>query len=101
MALRRYTPLNPSRGTVIPADIRQAVHERDLGCVGATLGWPSHRDKRGIELDHVRASHGLGMKSATELGNLVALCNDCHRYKTDHGREARPLLLAYLRGETP
>lgn len=96
MTLRRYAPIPKSRGTTIPAEVRRAVHERDLGCVGARLGWPCHVDKRGIELDHVRASHGVGMKSPSTVDNLVALCNDCHRWKTEHGREARPLLVAYL-----
>jgi 5-methylcytosine-specific restriction endonuclease McrA len=94
--VRRNVPLRASRGTVIPAEVRRAVHERDLGCVGAKLGWPSHRDKRGIELDHVRASHGMGMKSPSTADNLVALCPDCHLWRTEHGREARPILLAYL-----
>ena len=94
--LRRYAPLAPSRGNVIPRAIRRAVHERDLGCVGEKLGWPCHQGRRGIELDHVRASHATGRKSETSVGNLVALCPDCHRWKTEHGREARPLLLRYL-----
>jgi len=96
MTLRRYAAPKASRGTTIPAAVRRAVHERDLGCVGARLGWSSHTDKRGIELDHVRASHGVGMKSPSTPDNLVALCNDCHRWKTEHGREARPQLIAYL-----
>ena len=37
------------------------------------------------------------MKSETTAANLVSLCGDHHRWKTEHGREARPLLLAYLR----
>jgi 5-methylcytosine-specific restriction endonuclease McrA len=49
-----------------------------------------------LELDHVRASGGLGMKSRTTLDNLVTLCAAHHRYKTEHGRTVRPLLIAYL-----
>lgn len=97
MTLRRYAPMKPSRGTVIPAAIRLAVHLRDNGCVGRKLGWPGDHTSA-LELDHVRASGGMGMKSDTAEGNLVALCGECHRWKTAHGREARPQLLDYLAG---
>lgn len=93
--LRRYAPMNPSRGTTIPASLRLTVHLRDNGCVGQRLGWPGPHTSA-LELDHVRASGGLGMKSPTTADNLVALCGECHRYKTAHGREARPQLVAYL-----
>jgi hypothetical protein len=54
------------------------------------------------EQDHVRASHGIGMKSESVASNLVLLCGLHHRWKTEHGREARPLLLEYLeRAESP
>jgi 5-methylcytosine-specific restriction endonuclease McrA len=88
--------MKPSRGTVISAAIRLAVHLRDDGCVGARLGWPGQHTSA-LELDHVRAG-GMGMKSRTTEDNLVALCGECHRWKTAHGREARPALLAYLEG---
>lgn len=95
MTLRRRTPMKPSRGTTIPADIRLAVHLRDNGCVGQRLGWPGPHTSR-LELDHVRASGGIGMKSRTAADNLVALCADCHQRKTLNGRALRPELLRYL-----
>lgn len=95
MTLRRYAAMKPSRGTVIPAAVRLEVHLRDNGCVGARLGWPGTHSTA-LELDHVRASGGLGMKSRTTPDNLIALCGECHRWKTAHGREARPQLVAYL-----
>lgn len=95
MTLRRYAPLKPSRGTVIPTDVRYRVHARDGGCVGPRAGLPG--DCLGsVEQDHVRASGGLGMKSRSTPDNLVDLCAGHHRYKTLNGRRARPLLLAYL-----
>jgi 5-methylcytosine-specific restriction endonuclease McrA len=95
MTLRRYAPMKSSRGTVIPGDVRVVVLTRDQGCVGPRVGMPG--DCGGsLELDHVRASHGMGMKSSTEPGNLVALCGSHHRWKTSNGRAARPILLAYL-----
>ena len=94
MTLRRYAPMKPSRGTVIPPHVRLAVLQRDQGCVG--FGRLPGDCGGGIELDHVRASHGMGMKSDTTADNLVSLCGQHHRYKTEHGREARPLLVEYL-----
>jgi 5-methylcytosine-specific restriction endonuclease McrA len=49
-----------------------------------------------LDVDHVRASGGLGMKSPTVRTNLVVLCRFHHRQKTDWGKTWRPLLLAYL-----
>lgn len=95
MTLRRFTPLKASRGTVIPDEVRRMVILRDRGCVGPRAGLPGPC-VNAIELDHVRASHGIGMKSETSARNLVSLCSSHHRYKTGFGREARPLLLRYL-----
>ena len=96
MTLRRYAPMKPSRGTVIPPAVRIRVLTRDNGCVG--FGRFPGSCSGALELDHVRASHGMGMKSETAEGNLVSLCGQHHRWKTGFGREARPILLAYLAG---
>lgn len=94
VSLRRYAPMKPSRGTQIPGELRLVVYRRDGGCVGAKcFDGPC---VGGLEVDHVRASHAISMKSRTTLDNLVALCGAHHRWKTEHGREARPILLAYL-----
>lgn len=92
--MRRYAPVKPSTGTRIPPEMRLRVLTRDSGCVG--FGRFPVECAGGLELDHVRASHGTGMKSTTCDCNLVALCGSCHRYKTEHGRDARPILLDYL-----
>ena len=94
--MRRYVPLGPSRGTVIPPSVRAEVYARDRGCVGA--GRFPEACMGGLELDHVRASHGLGMKSPSTPDNLVALCGFHHRWRTEHGRVGRAVLLAYLEG---
>jgi hypothetical protein len=102
MTLRRYAPIAPSRGTVIPTDVRIRVRARDRYCVCDRAGFPVDVQARcranytEPEMDHVRGSGGLGMKSPSTADNLVLLGGWCHRWKTDHGREARPLLLAYL-----
>lgn len=99
MTLRRYAPIAPSRGTVIRPDIRQLVASRDGYCVCDRAGFPTEVQARcagSSELDHVRGSGALGLKSASTPDNLVVLSAWCHRWKTEHGRQARPLLLAYL-----
>lgn len=96
MTLRRYAPMKPSRGTVIPPRIRVAVYERDQGCVAARAGITAGSCAGNIELDHVRGSGGMGMKSRSTSDNLVMLCGTHHLLKTEHGRLIRPLLLDYL-----
>lgn len=91
MTLRRYAPMKQSRGTVIPNAMRLRVLRRDNGCVLGPVGCQSAN-----ELDHVRASGAMGMKSVTCDCNLVTLCGAHHRYKTSRGREVRPILLEYL-----
>ena len=102
MTLRRYQPLKSGSGTRWPTDVARAIRERDLDrCVGPSAGLPlagflSPTHWLGLEIDHVRASGALGKKSRSTVDNGVLLCGSCHRWKTEHGREARPLLLRYL-----
>lgn len=95
--MRRYSALRQaSPGERVPSAVRRAVLDRDRTCVGR--GRLPGDCFGGLELDHVRASHGIGMKSSSTADNLVALCSSHHRWKTEHGREARPVLLEYLSG---
>jgi hypothetical protein len=43
----------------------------------------------------------MGMKSESTRYNGVLLCQVHHAWKTVHGREARPLLIAYLQRQYP
>jgi hypothetical protein len=43
----------------------------------------------------------MGMKSESTRYNGVLLCSVHHAWKTDHGREGRALLLAYLARHYP
>jgi hypothetical protein len=97
----RRTPLKPSRGTNWPVEESIAIVERDRHCVGPRVGFPG--DCYGqAERHHVRASHGIGMKSESTRYNGVLLCNGAHHpWATVHGREARPLLIAYLQRQYP
>ena len=96
--LRRY-PSPRHRGAsrpdpVSPA-VRAFVRERDRGCVFSRLGIP-HLCLGALELDHVRASGGLGLRSRSTPGNLVLLCPAAHRAKTLDGRRWRSVLLAWI-----
>lgn len=98
--MRRYQPLRQSIGTVIPLAVRHAVMARDKGCVGPRIGMES-ACSGGLELDHIQASHGMGMKTPSTENNLATLCNWHHRVRTEAGRFWRPKLLAYLSATGP
>jgi hypothetical protein len=96
VTLRRSVPLKPSRGTTWPPDVAAAIRERDRRCVGPAVGMAG-TCYGSVEIDHVRGSGGLGMKSPSTADNGVLLCSGIHhRMKTENGRIWRPLLLNYL-----
>ncbi len=96
--LRRY-PARRHRRAVrrdpVPPTVRDHVRRRDRACVFTRLGIP-HLCLGRLELDHVRASGGLGLKSPSTPDNLVLLCPQAHLEKTLHGRRWRPVLLAWI-----
>jgi 5-methylcytosine-specific restriction endonuclease McrA len=97
--LRRY-PRRHRRGVPRPLDpvppgVRALVRARDGGCVFGRLGI-LHDCFGQLELDHVRASGGLGLRSRSTPDNLVLLCPSAHRIKTLEGRRWRPVLLAWI-----
>lgn len=96
--LRRYPTQAMARRRwrdPVPPEVRAHVRARDRGYVFGQLGVP-HDCLGRLELDHVRASGGLGLKSASTPTNLVLLCPWAHREKTLHGRRWRPILLAWI-----
>jgi 5-methylcytosine-specific restriction endonuclease McrA len=97
--LRRYQPQrrrgNPRPPDPVPPGVRALVRARDGGCVFGRLGI-LHDCFGRLELDHVRASGGLGMRSRSTTDNLVLLCPSAHRIKTLAGRRWRPVLLAWI-----
>lgn len=95
MSLRRYSELRPSKGTVWPPEVREAAWQRDHGCIGPRVGMPEVC-LGGVELDHVRASGGIGMKSPSTLDNAASLCGRHHRMKTEDGKRWRPVILEYI-----
>ena len=81
----------------IPDAVRKHVRERDRGCVGPRAGLPGKCRGGPLEQNHIRPSHGIGMKSPSTADNLVSLCAWVHhRWATEHGPEARPLLIAWV-----
>jgi 5-methylcytosine-specific restriction endonuclease McrA len=97
--LRRYPVRRraqaDNRPDPVPASVRDEVRARDRGCVFERLG-VAHDCFGRLELDHVRASGGLGVRSRSTPDNLVLLCPAAHLEKTLHGRQWRPVLLAWI-----
>ena len=99
--LWRRTPLrhtrraNPRPTDPVSPAVRAHVKARDRVCVFTRLAIP-HECFGRLELDHVRASGGLGLRSRSTPDNLVLLCPSAHFAKTLHGREWRPVLLAWI-----
>jgi hypothetical protein len=89
------------RDTPDEAAEKRYVRERDRGCVARD--WhPRLAPCQGpLDVDHVRASGGLGMKSPTHRTNMVVLCRWHHRLKTEYGKVWRPLLIDYLERVEP
>lgn len=83
------------RSDPVTPELHRLVHQRDKGCVGPRVGMGGECAWH-LELDHVRASGGLGLRSRSTADNLVVLCSAHHLTKTVNGRKYRPLLLAYL-----
>lgn len=92
------------RDSAAEAAEKTYVRQRDKYCIGPHLSKQTfERTAYGyslcdgpLEVDHVRASGGLGIKSPTHRTNMVLLCHWHHKLKTEYGRIWRPLLLAYL-----
>ena len=95
MTLRRYAPLKPSRGTVWPPEVKAHVRSHYAGCLGPLAGMKGECLGQ-IELDHVRASGGTGMKSKSVAVNAAQLCSWHHRLRTEHGKEWRPRLITVI-----
>lgn len=90
--MRRRSGLAPSQGTQWPSAVRAHVRTHQWGCLGAYAGMPGPCIGE-LELDHVRASGGVGMKSDSIAVNGARLCNPHHDLKTLNGRIWRPVLI--------
>lgn len=90
--MRRRGGLKPSQGTTWPRDVREHIATHQAGCIGPLAGMLGRCDP-GIELDHIRASHGMGMKSDSIATNGAHLCLFHHDMKTRNGKTWRPRLI--------
>jgi hypothetical protein len=98
VTLRRRTALS----TTLQPDKRaeyarfsRGVRERDGRCIGPAAGFPG--ECGGSEsADHIRASHGISIKSISASWNGAWLCSVHHDWKTRHGKKARALLIDFL-----
>lgn len=93
--MRRGIGLRPTVGTTWPPDVREAVRFRDRSCIGPRIGMP-YVCLGEVAVDHVRAAHGMGMKSESTERNGALLCFVHHRVKTENGREWRPRILDWI-----
>jgi len=104
-----FAPPPPKKAPKVKRDTPDEAAEklrvmgRDMGCVAPLLVGVSGMSRCAgpLDIDHVRASGGLGMKSPTHRTNMVVLCRHHHRAKTEYGKTWRPLLLAYLERVEP
>jgi 5-methylcytosine-specific restriction endonuclease McrA len=97
----RMKPKKVKRDTDAERAEKNYVRARDNGCVArrsAATGnqFPTLDCEGPLDVDHVRASGGLGLKSPTHRTNMVVLCRHHHRAKTEYGKVWRPLLIQYL-----
>lgn len=91
---RTATRRKPHKDPVTP-ELREYILARDGHmCVGPRLEMDGPCDGR-IEIDHV-VNGGTGKRGPSIPLNLVSLCSEHHRQKTDHARAWRPLLVRYL-----
>lgn len=90
--MRRRGAMKASQGTTWPPAVRAHVREHQWGCLGALagMGGPCIGE---LELDHVRASGGVGMKSDSIAVNAAHMCLVHHDEKTMNGRIWRPALI--------
>lgn len=90
----RKVKLRTHKDPVTP-ELAAYLWSRDGRCAMAKIR-ADHVCAGPSEIDHVRASGGLGLRSESTARNCVRLCSWGHRLKTEWGRIWRPKLLAYL-----
>ena len=93
--IRRHPKKDP-----VTAELRQAVFERDRGCVaGQFIGSPVQAVMcRGpLTLDHVKSEPRMGVRAPSDMAHLVTLCT-WHHLESGWATSHRPELRAYLEG---
>lgn len=85
---------HPRRDPVTP-ELRQAVLERDQGCVARRLDSLADWCEGPLTLDHVKAQPRMGVRAPSDAAHLVVLCSR-HHLETGWATSHRPELRAYL-----
>lgn len=93
--IRRYAPIKQSAGTRWDPEVRAHVSRHQPPCIGPLAGMPGVC-MGGSDLDHVRASHGMAMKSESIASNGARMCGAHHLLKTNAGRTWRPILIGLV-----
>lgn len=89
-SIRRH----PHKDPVTP-ELRQAVLERDRGCVARRLDSLADYCEGHLTLDHVREQPMMGKRAPSDPAHLVTLCEH-HHIDTGWATANRPLLRSYL-----
>lgn len=79
----------------VTRDLAAYLERRDGRCAMAKIR-ADHICDGPSEIDHIRSSGGLGLRSPSIKANCVRLCRWAHLQKTYYGKTIRPLLLYYI-----
>jgi|ERR1035437_378273 hypothetical protein len=90
---------HPHKDPVTP-ELRQAVLERDRGCVARRLDSLAGYCSGTLTLDHVKEEPRLGVRAPSDPAHLVTLCQGHSEVGMKSGHQwntaNRPLLRSYL-----
>jgi hypothetical protein len=90
----RRVKLRPRKDPVT-RELAAYLERRDGRCAMAKIR-ADHVCDGPSEIDHVRASGGLGLRSESSRRNCVRLCRWGHLTKTYYGKVWRPILLDWI-----
>lgn len=96
--MNRRTPLrrHPRKDPVTP-ELREAVLERDGGCVARLFDEELMYCRGRLTLDHVKDEPRMGVRAPSDRAHLVSLCT-WHHLESGWATSHRPELRAYLEG---
>lgn len=76
-------------------EFRKGIIARDRGCVACIAGIPWCPGDGPLEVDHIDGRRGDHL---LDERNVVTLHRAGHVYKTEHSKETKPILRAYIAG---
>ena len=88
--IRRHPHKDP-----VTQELREAILERDRGCVARRLDSLAGYCEGRLTLDHVQEGYGrMGKRAPSDMAHLVTLC--WHHHLDGWATANRPLLRSYL-----